>query len=81
MTSTATTPIVIQEFANGAKKLQFADGVQVGIAHDNRVYWATPAGWDFVLDSDLFTEETYRVLGDQTGWPATHGSEFYLPRS
>ncbi|MFD9950951.1 hypothetical protein [Amycolatopsis sp. NPDC058986] len=71
--------IVLHKFANGAKKLQFTDSAQVGIAHDGRVYWATPDGWKFVLaHPEAFREDTYRVLGDATGWPATHDSDFYL---
>lgn len=70
---------VIERFANGAHKVEFAAGVQVGIAHDGRVYWATPEGWEYVLDHpEIFREGGYRILGDQTGWPTTHGSEFYV---
>lgn len=48
-------------------------GALIGVAHDRRVYWATPEGWCWVLDQDrpdgLIRREGYRVLGsDGPGW-------------
>ncbi|GLY54869.1 hypothetical protein [Lentzea sp. NBRC 102530] len=73
--------VVVQEFSRGSRIIEFAAGVQVGLDPSDRVYWATPDGWDLVLERpDLFREEYYRVLGDTTGWPTTTESEYYAIR-
>jgi hypothetical protein len=73
--------VVVKEFPHGSRIIEFATGVQVGLDPSDRVYWATPEGWDLVLErSDLFREECLRVLGDTTGWPTTTESEYYAVR-
>lgn len=73
-----TAAQIIREFDNGAKIVEFSDGVRVGVDHGGRVYWATPAGWDFVMDSGVFAEETFKIWGDSTGWPTVHDSDFFI---
>jgi len=73
--------VVVKEFSRGSRIIELTAGVQVGLDPSGRVYWATPEGWDLVLErSDLFREECFRVLGDTTGWPTTTESEYYAVR-
>jgi hypothetical protein len=68
MTATMEANLV-QKFSNGARIVEFSEGVQVGIDQVGSVYWATPEGWDFVLEHpELFQEKCKSALC---------GSEFF----
>ncbi|WP_157253158.1 hypothetical protein [Nonomuraea typhae] len=69
---------VIKRFPSGARTVRIADGVEIGIDHKVRIYWATPQGWDWVIaPGNPFIQQNHiRVLGDSTGWPSTWDTEF-----
>lgn len=66
----------VKTFDNGAKILDIDGTARIGVAHDGRIYWATPEGWDWVLANAR--RDGCRVLGDGTGWPTVCDAEYYL---
>jgi hypothetical protein len=82
MTETAAPQLtadamVLATYANGTVDYRLAEGVSIGVQADGRIYWATPGGWDWVLDNVTDVRGT-RVLGDGTGWPTFHEDDYYI---
>jgi hypothetical protein len=71
---TVDTP-VIAEFGNGTRDYAITDEIQVGVRSDGYVYWASAAGWDWVIDNARLTGT--KVIG-RHGFPTFWEDSYYL---